>query len=310
MAHPAKLAPLAAALLFAGNAVAQDHAHPPAPTAQEDHSQHQAPKRRPAPKPKPQPPPEEHDHAAMGHDTPPDQPITPIPTVTDADRAAAAGPSGHGHAMHDDMWQQRVLLDRLEGFGAGDSHGLEWELEAWWGTDLHKLRLRSEGEHIGGNTEDADIEVLYGRAIAPWWDVVAGVRHHLEPGGSQDQVVLGVMGTTKYKFEVNASLYVGGSGYTGARLEVEYDTLLTNRLVLQPALEANLHGRDDPAHGNGSGLGTVEAGLRLRYEFTRRFAPYVGFVHERAFGRTADLRRAEGEDIDDTRLVAGVRLWF
>src|SRR5690606_3689847 len=98
-----------------------------------------------------------------------------------------------------------------------------------------------------------------------------------------------------YKFEVQATAYLGKSGQTAANIEAEYELLLTNRLILQPLVEANFHGKDDPQRGIGAGLRTAEAGLRLRYEFTRRFAPYIGVVHERAFGKTADLRVAEGE---------------
>ncbi|MGO4776353.1 copper resistance protein B, partial [Lysobacter sp. 2RAB21] len=104
--------------------------------------------------------------------------------------------------------------------------------------------------------------------------------------------------------------YVGDSGRSALNFEAEYELLLTNRLILQPLIELDLFGRDDPRRGIGSGLSTVEAGLRLRYEFTRRFAPYIGISRERAFGGTADYRRADGEDIDDTRVVAGLRVWF
>jgi copper resistance protein B len=218
-------------------------------------------------------------------------------------------PAG-GHTMGDNTRNTLVLIDRLEAFEVEGEHGLEWEAEAWTGTDLHKLWLRTEGERVGDDLEDADVELLYGRSVAPWWDVVAGVRHHFEPGQAQDMAVLGVMGVAPYKVEVEASVYVGESGYTGARIELEYEALLTNRLILQPSLEVNVHGQDDRAHGNGSGLGMVEGGVRLRYEITRRFAPYVGFVHQRAYGRTADFRREAGEDANDTRLVAGVRVWF
>ena len=104
--------------------------------------------------------------------------------------------------------------------------------------------------------------------------------------------------------------YVGEQGQTAARFEAEYELLLTNRLILQPLVEVDFYGKDDPSRGIGSGLSTAEAGLRLRYEFNRRFAPYIGIVHERAFGRTAEFRRAEGEGPRDTRLVAGIRIWF
>ena len=118
------------------------------------------------------------------------------------------------------------------------------------------------------------------------------------------------MGLARYKFEVAATAYIGQSGQTSGRIEAEYETLLTNRLILQPLVEVNLYGRDDARRGIGSGLSTIEAGLRLRYEFTRQFAPYVGIVHEHAFGATADLLREDGEDTDDTRITAGVRIWF
>ena len=250
----------------------------------------------------------------MGHEMPgmsmaPTEPVTPIPVVTDADRAAAERPAA-GHSVHDNSIQTYTLIDRLEVWDADHGTGMQWETQAWIGTDLNRLWLRSEGERIDGGTESADLEVLYGRSVAAWWDVVAGVRHDFKPGAAQDFLAVGVMGLAPYKFEVEATAYLGNSGQTAARLEVEYETLLTNRLILQPLVEVNLHGKDDPRRGIGSGLGTVEAGLRLRYEFTREFAPYIGIVRERAFGGTADFRRAEGEDIDDTRFVAGLRIWF
>ena len=254
------------------------------------------------------------DHAAMGHATPMPRtaPREPIPVLTDADRAAAfADAGGHeAHGMHDEDIHSFVLFDRLEAWNADRGTGFEWEGQAWVGTDLNRLWLRSEGERVGGRTGAADLEVLYGRSIARWWDLVAGVRHDFKPGASQDFAAIGVMGLAPYKFEVAATAYIGESGQTAARAEIEYETLLTNRLILQPLVEFNLYGQDDARRGIGSGLSTVEAGLRLRYEFTRKFAPYVGVVRERAFGRTADFRRDEGEDIDDTRFVAGFRIWF
>lgn len=248
-------------------------------------------------------------HAATGDAPAAALPRTPIPPPTDADRAAAAKPASR-HAAHDGAIHSLVLLDRLERFGGDDADGLSWEAQAWIGGDLNKLWLRGEGERVGGHTESADVELLYGRAIAPWWDAVVGLRHDFEPGGPQDYAAFGVTGLAPYKFEVAATAYLGESGRTAARIEVEYETLLTNRLILQPRLELEFNGRDDPGRGIGSGLGMAEAGLRLRYEFSRRFAPYVGVVRERAFGRTADFREAAGEGADGTRWVAGVRAWF
>ena len=258
-----------------------------------------------------QQPAEAVDHAAMGHDMPmpADQPRTPIPAPSEADRIAAF-PEVAGHAVHDNAIHWYWLLDRLEGWNADPGTGIGWEAVSWIGTDLDRVWLRSEGERVDGSLESADIEVLYGRSIAPWWDVVAGVRHDFGEGPSQNFAAIGVMGLSPYKFEVEATAYVGQSGQTAARLEAEYDTLLTNRLILQWQAEADLYGKDDPRRGIGSGLSTIEAGLRLRYEFTRQFAPYIGIVRERAFGGTADFRRDSHDDIDDTRIVAGLRIWF
>ncbi|MEQ7780284.1 copper resistance protein B [Xanthomonas hortorum] len=252
------------------------------------------------------------DHAAMGHGAKTaaaTEPGTPIPVVTDEDRAAAVPPP-NDHPVHDNTIQHYVLLNRLEAWNADPGTGLAWEGQGWIGTDRNRLWLRSEGERADGRTEAADLEVLYGRSIATWWDLVAGIRHDFKPGDSQSFVAIGVQGLAPQKFEVEATAYVGERGQTAARFEAEYELLLTNRLILQPLVEVNLFGKDDPARGIGSGLSTAEAGLRLRYEFTRQFAPYIGVVYERAFGGTADLRRAEGEDINDTRVVAGFRIWF
>ena len=255
------------------------------------------------------------DHSMMpgmdqaGMSMAPTEPREPIPVLTPADRAAAIPPSG-GHAVHDNSIQTFVLLDRLEAWKADPGTGFAWEGQSWIGTDLNRVWLRSEGEQVDGKLDGADLEVFYGRSVARWWDVVAGIRHDFKPGASQDFAAIGVVGLAPYKFEVQATAYIGQGGQTAARFEAEYETLLTNRLILQPLVEVNLYGKDDALRGIGSGLSTVEAGLRLRYQFTRRFAPYIGVVRERAFGGTADFRRLDGESIHDTRVVVGLRFWF
>ncbi len=247
--------------------------------------------------------------AEQGASPLPGGPREPIPAVTDADRAAAF-PQVAMHAMHDDDIQSFVRFDRFEAWNANNGAGLEWEGSGWVGTDLDRLWIRSEGERSDGRLADADLEVLYGHSIAAWWDVLAGVRHDFKPGAAQDFATIGVAGVAPGKFDVKATAYIGTSGQVAARFEADYDLLLTNRLVLQPLVELNFHGREDARRGIGSGLGTVEAGLRLRYEITRRFAPYVGIVRERAYGGTAGFRRGADENVDDTRLVAGLRFWF
>jgi len=237
-------------------------------------------------------------------------PREPLPAITDADRAAAFPAHLHGHDMHGDAIRSLVRIDRLEAFDGDHGNGQAWEADAWIGGDTDRLWLKASGERSAGRTHAADLDVLYGRSISPWWDVVAGARQSFRPGPSQTFAAVGIQGLAPYMFEVSAMAYAGEGGQVIGELEVEYELLLTNRLILQPVVELELARRDDPARGIGSGLTKAEAGLRLRYEFTRRFAPYIGVVHERAYGDTRDLRDAMGEAPDDTRIVIGLRTWF
>ena len=250
----------------------------------------------------------------MGHCRPasppaPSEPRTPIPVPTAADVAAAFPVLDHHSMEHASPVNHMVLFDRLEAWDAGHGTGQAWEATAWIGTDLDRLWLRSEGEREGDRTESADVEVLYGRSVLPWWDVVAGVRQDTRPA-SRSWAAFGVQGLAPYMFEVSATGYVGSGGQVQIKAEAEYDIRFTNRLILQPLVEASVALKDEPDAGIGSGLGTLEAGLRLRYEISRRFAPYVGLVHERAYGTTADYLRVRGGHARDTRIVAGVRVWF
>ena len=250
------------------------------------------------------------EHAAMGHCAPAAaMPREPVPPVTGADRAAAFPVLAHAGMVHAPARYTRVTLHRLEGWEDDGQHGAAWDASASTGGDIHRLWLRGGGERAGGRTTASHVELQASRAVARWWDVFAGMRHDIRPGEPRTRSALGVRGLAPYMFEVSATAYLGAGGLS-AELEAEYDLRFTNRLVLQPSLELELDARDDQARGTGRGLSTAEAGLRLRYEVTRRFAPYVGVVHERAFGATARARETVGGHARETRVVAGVRIWF
>jgi copper resistance protein B len=229
-------------------------------------------------------------------------PKEPIPPVTDADRAAAF-PAVGAHAMHGDGIVAMLVVDRLEAWSDHGERGQHWELQGWVDGDLHRVWLRSAGEREDGRTESADLEVLYGRSVTAWWDVVAGVRHERVSGLSREWAALGVQGMSPYKFEIEATAYLGSDGRSAAQFEAEYDVLLSNRLILQPVIELEFQDRRDRRRDTGAGLVKAEAGLRLRYEFTRRFAPYLGVVHERS-------EAADGGQTRENRVVGGVRMWF
>ncbi|WJD70806.1 copper resistance protein B [Pseudomonas asiatica] len=251
------------------------------------------------------------DHSKMNHgstDTPTTS-RTPIPVLTDADRQAAFPPLG-GHQMHDSAINSFFLLDQLEYQDADEGSTLAWDASGWVGGDINRLWIRSEGERTNGVTEDAELQLLYGRSISPWWDVVAGVRQDFKPESPQTWAAFGIQGMALYDFEAEATAFIGENGQTAARLEGDYDILLTNRLILQPTAEANFYGKNDPVRGVGSGLANTEVGLRLRYEIVRQFAPYIGITWNRSYGKTADFIRDEGGDVDEARFVAGIRMWF
>jgi copper resistance protein B len=229
--------------------------------------------------------------------------------LTDADRAAAF-PDVHGHSVHDNAVNFFVLFDQLEwqtGNGAGT---VVWDTKGWLGRDLDRFWFRSEGGAGDGGVTEAHADLLYGRAIARWWDLVGGVRQDVRPGSPQTWAAVGVQGLAPYWFEVEATAYVGASGRSEFRIETEYSLLLTNRLILQPLVELNVFGRADDARGLGRGLSSANAGLRLRYEFRREFAPYVGVTWERSFFGTAERARASGNATGSTRLALGLRLWM
>jgi copper resistance protein B len=203
-----------------------------------------------------------------------------------------------------------VLIDRFEWRNATGGDAAAWEADAWYGGDYNKLWFKTEGERTHGQTHDARAELLWDRIVSRWWSLLAGVRQDFGAGPPRTWAAIGVQGLAPQWFAIDATLYVGEAGRTAARLQAQYELLFTQRLILQPELEANLYGTSDPQRGLGSGLSDVEIGLRLRYEFRREFAPYIGLSWTRAFGETADFRRADGEDTSDVRLVAGLRVRF
>ena len=238
--------------------------------------------------------------------TPPTLPAF-IPPLTDEDRRVAF-PDVQGHTVHDNAINYFVLADHFEWQRADDGNAYAWDTKGWIGRDIDRLWFRTEGEGLGA-VESAEAHVLYGRAVGRWWDVVAGVRQDVRPGPAQTWAAIGIQGLAPYWFEVEATAYIGAGGRTQFRVETEYELLFTNRLVLQPLVEVNVHGKADPERGIGAGLSSVETGLRLRYEVRREFAPYVGVSWHRQFFGTADAARDAGEPAGDARIVVGVRLW-
>ncbi|MDE2598428.1 MAG: copper resistance protein B [Rhodocyclaceae bacterium] len=225
---------------------------------------------------------------------------------------AYALPGGHeAMEMGDAKNFAALLVDRLERSHSSQSNATAYELQAWYGSAFNKLTLKAEGEVADSRVEEARTELLWSRAFATFWDTQVGVRNDTgHDTASRNWLAFGVQGLAPYWFEVDATAYVGQHGRTALRLSAEYELLLTQRLILQPRIEANLYGKEDTEAEVGRGLSNGTAGLRLRYEFSRQFAPYIGVERQQYFGDSADFVQAAGGRRGETRVVAGVRLWF
>jgi len=204
-----------------------------------------------------------------------------------------------------------ILFNQLEAQMSDEGDSLYWNGQAWYGGDINKLWFKSEGRASlnGEGVDDAEIQALYSRAVAPFWNVHAGVRYDIEPDSLAHGVVA-LNGLAPYWFEVDASAFLSEKGDVTARIEAEYELLLTQRLILQPRIEANLSAQDIPERETGAGLSTLDAGLRLRYEIRREFAPYVGVEWQSAFGETRDMIKAAGGEGDDIVFLVGLRTWY
>ncbi|OFX00697.1 MAG: copper resistance protein CopB [Alphaproteobacteria bacterium RIFCSPHIGHO2_12_FULL_63_12] len=237
---------------------------------------------------------------------------TPAFSQEIVDPAATAAVRSHMQRHHGAGAISYVEGERLEYQTNDGDPVFLWDAQGYYGGYLNKLWIKTEGEYDFSADEfsDAEVQALYSRAIGSFWDVQMGVRHDFLPDEDRTYGVLGVQGLSPYLFEIDAAAFISGHGDVTARLEAEYEILLTQRLILQPRAELNLALQDVPALEIGSGLSAAEAGLRLRYEFRREFAPYVGVSWERRLGDTADFARAAGEDPQAVSFVAGVRLWF
>ena len=246
--------------------------------------------------------------------------VTSIPPLTDADREVAF-PEVETHALRDNAWNSFILFDQLESQGGNT---VSWDSTGWMGRDLNRLWFRSEGDFGDGRIGEVEAHLLYGQGFARWWEVVVGLRQDLSLGSARSWLAVGIQGLAPFWFDVRGTAYLGPGGQAAARLEVEYELLFTNKLVLQPLVEVNVYGKapvEYQRNGTGSGhppgsnapdgtsVSFVDAGLRLRYEIRREVAPYLGVVWTGVFGEAVGLVRTASKPIRGVHVVAGVRLW-
>jgi copper resistance protein B len=204
-----------------------------------------------------------------------------------------------------------ALLDQFEGRVGGGQNAFRWEGQGWIGTDYDKIWLKSEGFARGkGGVEDGRHELLYDRAISTFVDLQAGVRTDWDSGTGRTWAAFGVQGLAPLFFDYEATGYLSDSGHAALRLAASYDLLIAQRLILQPEAEINFYSKADHGRKVGTGLSDIDAGLRLRYEISRKFAPYIGVAYVGRFGQTASFARQDGEGATAVQFLVGIRSWF
>ena len=202
-----------------------------------------------------------------------------------------------------------LLLDNFELTRVDGETAVPFDIEAWYGTTYDRAVLKAEGSFTSGDLDQARTELLWGHAFTAYWDSQLGVRYDSGAGPNRAWLAAGVEGLAPYRFDVEVTAYLGESSRTAFRVDVSYDMLMTQRLILEPRFEANFYGKDDIERGQGSGLADVRFALRLRYELRRELAPYVGIEWTDQYGGTEDFTRAASGDPSDTRLVLGLGFW-
>lgn len=249
--------------------------------------------------------------------------VKQVNSVT-SDRSSTLGPSLEiANDSHQDKWPSPIhdnqifwllLLEQLEYRVNDADSSFNWDAYGWVGDDYRRLWLKTDGEV---NTEDgegdAEVQLLYSQLVWSFWEWQVGLRYD-QIFGSDSRgrafAVFGIQGLAPYLFEVDAALFVSEDGDISARLSVEYELLLTQRLVLQPEFEVNVAAQEAEEFDIGTGFNDIELEMRLRYEFSRRFAPYIGISWERKFAGTADFAREEGETVDEVKFLGGLRFMF
>lgn len=279
---------------------AESPAKAPSTSAEDAHSMHMTP--------------EEMDHmpSQQGMDAPAHETHAPDAALERpalSQHVTPAMMAGMDTDMNDAGLVHRIWIENLEGVFANKNGGA-WDAQGWLGGDFDKLWLKTEGATLGGKTQDTKVEALWAHALLPFWDTQVGVRHDFSGGPSRTWAAIGIQGIMPYWFDLELTGYFGEEGRGAVRLKSEYDLYLTQRWVLKPEVELNAYSKSDAERNIGAGLSDGQLEVRLRYEVSRRFACYVGFVYARKFAGSADFARIDGDSPVDHRAVAGIALFL
>ena len=254
-------------------------------------------------------------------DVAPVEQTPPLPrgvTLEEVLDAAARGPErGDVHTVKDRRTYGFLLFDQLEArvSSGGEAH-LGFEHLGWVGGPVDRLWFKNEGEWspadgLAGETES---DLLYGRLLTPFFTGQVGVRYanawSTDAYDDTWSLAIALQGLVPYKIELDASLYLSESLDLTSEIEAEYGIRLLQRLVVQPRLALRLAAQDIEEENIGWGLSRAALDVRIRYEFRRELAPYLGVRGQLATGRTRTLLSQDGQKLQDVFVVGGARVAF
>lgn len=184
------------------------------------------------------------------------------------------------HAGEDDGYGG-ITAERIE-LRLGENTR-EWDIDTWFGGDYRKLIARSEGTTGGDEEENAELQLLASFAVGPYSDAYSGIRVEDLGGQTIAGIVIGLQGDARYLIDYNLAAFATENGDVLLRAELERQFLLTQRWIVEARLEVNASLSDSDLRNTDAGFSQSEVGFRLRYEVTRRFAPYVGWEWKQEF---------------------------
>ena len=221
---------------------------------------------------------------------------------------------------HDDHLKEHggqiYQATKLENAWIVDEDGkgtLGTKFETLIGTDENRLFIEANSEKSESNDPKYAVSALYSRNVAPFWDVQAGVRYSEDKNNSSsDRVdgVIGILGLAPYFFETQAYLYGGENNFWGASFELERDLLLTQKLITQPYIEADVIFSDDSNYAKKTGLSSATAGFETRYEISKKIMPYIDIAYEYSKGNDETSWQIESNSEKGWLYGAGVRFRF
>ena len=232
-----------------------------------------------------------------------------------ATAASGSPPKDWPRPVDDRKPETFVLVDVLEYRPKAEKSDYRWDVEGWHGGDINKLWFKSEGERNTALKADYDIDgqLLYGRFLRKYYDFQIGLRGETQTyqgrNVSRAQAVIGVEGLVPYNYELETAMFISQNGHVSGRFTLTKDFLLSQRWIVQSRFETSLAAQRVDRFTTGRGLNNIECGFRVRYEVSRKFAPYLGVSFDRSFFGTAAMVRQEGGDPSQIRFVLGVRMW-